>query len=121
MLKAENRLRKRQDFHRVYKRGYSFVAAGMVLYIRKTNRQGFRIGFSVSKKIGKAVVRNKVKRRLRELVKSNEFYCLAGYDYVFIARPAILYLPYEKQSEQMCHLLSAAQKKQVGHTGGEHD
>ena len=111
MLKAENRLRKRQDFHRIYKRGTSFVASGMVLYIRKNNNAHFRVGFSVSKKVGKAVKRNKVKRRLRHIARNLSASFCQGFDYIFIARPSLIYLPYDKQVEQMTFLLNKARKK----------
>lgn len=99
MLKQCFRLKKRQDFRRVYQRGGSLKNRAFVLCFRavgrkeygkgqktKQNTERLRIGFSVSKKIGKAVERNLVRRRLREACRL-ELACFPrGYDYVLIAR-----------------------------------
>ena len=75
MLPAEQRLRENRDFRIVYARGRSHVHGLAVIYtLRRTgaNAQaapGRRIGFVVSKKQGDAVVRNRIKRRLREAVR----------------------------------------------------
>ena len=60
------RLRKDSDFRRVYKHGKSFANRYLVMYIMRNNLEYNRVGISVSKKVGKAIVRNKVKRRIRE-------------------------------------------------------
>ncbi len=75
MLPAEQRLRKNEDFRLIYKRGRENVHPFAVLYVmRRTGSlsglaPGRRIGFVVSKKQGNAVVRNRIKRRLREAVR----------------------------------------------------
>lgn len=91
MLSKENRLKKEKDFEKVFKQGKTVKAGLLFLKILKTENDYNRIGLSVSKKISnKAVVRNKVKRRLREAVraelkKSN----FLGQDIVIVALPAI--------------------------------
>ena len=86
MLKKEYRLRKRFEFRRVYQRGKMIKNRNFVLYYRPNRLETCRIGFSVSKKIGKAVVRNRVKRRLREACRLHLAEFVKGYDYIFIAR-----------------------------------
>ncbi len=86
MLKKTYRLKRRQDFRRVYQRGKSTANRAFVLCWRP-NRCGVpRVGFSVSKKIGKAVERNRVRRRLREACRLEFGFFAPGYDYVLIAR-----------------------------------
>lgn len=89
MLKQVNRLKKRQDFKRVYQRGKSNKNWAFVLYYRPNNLGEARLGFSVSKKIGNAICRNKMKRRLREACRLEMSAFTKGYDYVFIARNGI--------------------------------
>ncbi len=86
-----NGIKKDSEFRQVYKTGKSFANRLLVMYVVKNNLDINRVGFSVSKKIGKAVVRNKVKRRMRESFRlySNEDNLKLGYDFVFIARMPI--------------------------------
>ncbi len=61
-------LKKNSEFQYVYKAGKRFGGRGLLLVALKS-RQDVRVGFSISKKIGGAVVRNRLKRRLRECVR----------------------------------------------------
>lgn len=84
----EERLRKNPEFRLVYKRGKSFSTAILVLYIFKNNKGINRIGISVSKKVGKSVVRSRVKRLISESARLNKQDLKQGYDLVFVARSA---------------------------------
>ena len=93
MLPAEQRLRKNEDFRLIYKRGRENVHPLAVLYVmRRTGNltalaPGRRVGFVVSKKQGKAVVRNRIKRRLREAMRLRLGELKPGaYDLVFVGR-----------------------------------
>ena len=79
-------LNKNYDFQRVYKKGKSYVTPSFVIYIRKNNKQGIRLGFTVSKKIGNAVIRNRSKRRLREIFRASFNPKLTELDVVVVAR-----------------------------------
>jgi ribonuclease P protein component len=57
-----------------------------VVYVKRTGRDTNRLGVTVSNKIGKAVVRNKVRRRLREIYRLHEGEMQRGVDLVFVAR-----------------------------------
>lgn len=89
MLPKENRLRLSRDFKKVYNRGRSYVHPSMVLYVLRTNGTDLRIGFSVSKKLGVAVVRNRIKRRLREASRSIIAELDGGADIVVVGRSGI--------------------------------
>lgn len=69
MLKTQNRLRKRKEFAYIYRKGEKFYSSNITLYKIGSKYSTPRIGVSVSNKIGKAVVRNKIKRQLREIVR----------------------------------------------------
>ena len=71
MLKKENRLTKRKYFNYIYKKGQVCFSRNFIINYYKSKALNPRFGFSVSKKIGKAVVRNLVKRRLRAIIQLN--------------------------------------------------
>lgn len=85
----QNRIRKNSEFVKVYRRGRSFSNRYLVLYVfknKKSNQMNNRIGVSVSKKVGKSVIRSRVKRLIKESYRLNSNNLKQGYDLVFIAR-----------------------------------
>ena len=90
-----SRLIKRADFLRL-NRGRKWATGGVVLQSAESpapnvNEPGIRLGFTVTKKVGNAVVRNRAKRRLREAARAVlPLYATPGYDYVLIGRDATL-------------------------------
>ena len=81
-------LKKDSDFRHVYKNGKSFSNKYLVAYIYKNNLNLNRVGFSVSKKVGKAVLRNKIRRLLKENFRLIDNNLNQGHDIIFIARIA---------------------------------
>lgn len=99
-------LKKNRDFSRVYRR--NFAAATKLLAIKLSpRRDGVRVGFSVSKKCGKAVVRNKIRRRLKACFLSMEQLPLNA-DVVFVARAAIADAEFKQIRKDMAYLLRKA-------------
>jgi len=110
------RLRKRADFLAVQagekRRGRYFL---LELRQRSPHEAGQapRIGFTVSRKNGNAVRRNRIKRRLREAVRvgvMDDF--VPGYDYVIVARPDILTLPFDRLIAEIRQRVTRQQKKE---------
>jgi ribonuclease P protein component len=79
-------LNENKDFRRLYKAGKSLVHSALVIYYSKNKLGVSRIGITVSKKVGNAVIRNRVKRIIVEAYRSLERLTPVGYDYVFVAR-----------------------------------
>ena len=85
-MKVRNTLKKNSDFRRLYAKGKSAVNPWLVVYCRR-NRGGVnRLGYTVSVKLGHAVVRNRVRRRLREIYRLNSPKLKSGWDIVVVAR-----------------------------------
>src|SRR5690606_24440274 len=85
-MKKAHRMKKNDDFQLVYKNGKSFANRQFVIYIlKKPDQKNFRIGLSVSKQIGTAVVRNRVKRLIRETFQHLKEDLPNDYDFVIIA------------------------------------
>ena len=103
-------LKKDSDFRKVYKHGKSFANRYLVMYILKNKSENSRIGISVSKKVGKAIIRNKVRRRIKESYRLNiDENVKYGYDIVFIARVAIKDAEYKDVEKSMKHLVKKAE------------
>lgn len=83
---AIERLKNTKEFNQVYRRGKSIVNKHVVLYYVKNQSAHKQVGFSVSKKVGNAVTRNRVKRLMKEVYRLNEASLKNGYDFVFVAR-----------------------------------
>ncbi len=94
------RLKQRADFLAAAT-GIKVPAAAFVLQARKRADDGpIRLGFTVSKKVGNAVERNRVRRRLREIVRlSDATRMQSGHDYVLVGRRAALKVPFARIAE----------------------
>ena len=81
-------IKNTKDFKKVYNEKKSIANRLFVLYVFPNGLTHSRIGVSVSKKVGKANVRNKIKRRLKEIFRLNEQSIQKGYDFVVVVRKA---------------------------------
>ena len=86
MLPSASRLRFRSGFAAVYAKGRSYATDLIVMYVRPNRGGPTRFGFSVGRKIGKSVTRNRVKRLLREAVRQLLPDLRVGMDVVVVAR-----------------------------------
>lgn len=68
LLKSENRLKKRKEFNYVFKMGKVVSSENLKMFFINANRTDIKFGFTITKKIGKAYVRNKIKRRLSSII-----------------------------------------------------
>ena len=84
-------LKQNHEFRRLYNKGKSAVSPYFAIYCRKTNRPYSRLGITTGVKLGKAVKRNFVRRRIRELYRTNEEKFLPGYDIVVVARTRAIF------------------------------
>lgn len=79
-------LKMNYEFQRVYKKGRFFVGKFMILYAYANNLNKDRLGITVGKKVGKSVVRNRIKRLVKENYRLFEDFVKDGYDLVLVAR-----------------------------------
>jgi len=102
-------LKENRVFRRLYAKGKSAVCPAMVLYCRKNGRKENRYGITVSTKLGHAVTRNRVRRRLREIYRLNEDRFLPGYDIVVVARVKAVHSQYADLNKQFLRLANKLQ------------
>lgn len=95
-MKFSKSLKLNHVFRRLYRKGNSAVNKYLVLYCRKNGSQENRIGLTVSAKLGHAVVRNRLRRQLREIYRLHEDQFQPGWDIVVVARSRAVGAPYRK-------------------------
>lgn len=89
-------LNKNKDFHRLYNRGRSYVSPVLVTYVMKNRIGDKRLGITTSKKVGKAVKRNRARRVILQAYREMFPSVKNGYDFVFVARGKT---PYVKSTD----------------------
>ena len=106
-MKYSSSLKLNHIFQRLYHT--KGVADGyLVLYARKNRLDQNRVGITVSKKLGKAHIRNRVRRRFREVYRLNEDKFLPGWDIVVVARSKSVEAPFDKLTKSYLSLAKKA-------------
>lgn len=105
-MQRELRLRNRADFGRVYRSGKSFANRQLVVYwSNRPELQRFRLGISASKKIGNAVVRNRMRRLIKEIVSSHAPEIRDHVDIILIVRNGAVGMSYHELEKSVLHVL----------------
>lgn len=108
-MKKAVTIKENRTFRRIYSKGRSAVTPFLVLYCRQNGQNHNRLGVTVSTKLGGAVVRNRARRRLREVYRLAQPQLKQGYDIILVARGRAVNGPYQK--------LTAAFYKACGQLG----
>ncbi|QED49949.1 ribonuclease P protein component [Cytobacillus dafuensis] len=105
-MKKEFRVKKNKEFQEAFKKGKSFANRQFVVYsLKKPDQEHFRIGLSVSKKIGNAVTRNQIKRYVRQAFHELEHEIHNQYDYIIIARKPVADMEFHEIKKSLMHVL----------------
>lgn len=102
------KLKKNYEFKKVYSEGRYYVEKYVVMYIIKNDSALNRVGFSVSKKVGNSVVRNRIKRLMKEAFRKSAGNTKLGYDMVFTARAGSGSADYSKIERNIISILNKA-------------
>ncbi len=106
-MKFSSSLKLNHIFRRLYHPS-GYADGILVLYALKHRTEGNRVGITVSKKLGKAHVRNRTRRRLREVYRLNEAKFQPGWDIVVVARSKAVEAPFEKLTKSYLNLAKKA-------------
>ena len=109
-MKKENIVKRNIEFNNIIKTGKKFYSDIFYVYIVNNSYSYNRFGISVSKKIGNAVIRNKYKRRIKDIIDKYEFK-YNGLDIVFISRPKLKECNYNYIKENIFKLLNMIGEK----------
>lgn len=108
MLDKSNRLKKRKSFNYIYKAGKCISTPSLNIIFVPNKLPKTKIGFSVSKKVGKAHTRNLIKRRLRASVRSHIKEIDSRLNYIFVAKSSIIDLSYADIDKIVVYLIEKA-------------
>lgn len=110
MLPRKNRIRKNKDFRNIYQHGELHFSQYFVLHAFKSDKRGStRIGIVPSRRIKKAVLRNKLKRRIREIFKQHSKKIKDGYDLVINTRGDAVNASFEELKKDFDYLIKKSQ------------
>ena len=98
-------LKQNHEFRRLYQKGKSAVSPYFAIYCRRTGRPQSRLGITTGVKLGNAVKRNRVRRRIRELYRTNEHRFFSGYDIVVVARTRAVFARYAELERSFLQLM----------------
>lgn len=117
VLRRQHRLRRQSDFRAVYRQGRRYAIPELVLYLRPNGGAQTRVGFSIGKKVGSAVQRNRAKRLLRESCRDLWNAVRPGFDAVFVVRTSLARRKMPEVRAMVASLLREAGRMQ--HEAGE--
>ena len=98
-MKKINIVKENRDFNRIIKNNRPFKYKDFVIYIDKRKPSVYKFGFSVGKKVGNAVTRNRIKRQLREIVSQNDY--KNDFDCIIIVGKGILCRNFSEVKENL--------------------
>ncbi|MBN6187298.1 ribonuclease P protein component [Aneurinibacillus sp. BA2021] len=104
-----NRLRKNEEFQVIFKKGTSVANRQFVIYsLKKDGQENFRVGVSVSKKMGNAVTRNRLRRTIKEAVRLRADEVRQDVDFIIICRQPAVDLEFQSFKESLYHCMRKA-------------
>ena len=92
------------EFKKVYSGGKNYWNKYLIIYVRKNNLNYTRIGYSISKKVGNSVVRNKIRRRMKEIYRLKLNKIKEGYDIIIIPKRNAVNISYLELESAMLHI-----------------
>jgi ribonuclease P protein component len=103
------RLRNRNDYQHVYRVKNTAANMQFVIFFRKNKQTAlFRAGISVSKKNGNAVIRNRLRRVIKEILRQHKEEIVSQMDFVVVARKGIELIPFHDLEKNLLHVLKRA-------------
>jgi ribonuclease P protein component len=113
------RLRSNMEFKKVYNEGKNYWNRNLILFRKKNNLGYTRVGYTITKKIGNSVVRNKLRRQMKEIYRLNFDKIDNNYDLIFLPKKNAVDISFKELESAMLHIMKLARviKKESGKNG----
>lgn len=106
-MKKKYRIKSEIDFQHIFEKKQSKANKQFVIYyVKKNNQEHLRVGLSVSKKLGKAVVRNQIKRKIRRAFHELDGFFKQNYDIIVIARLPVVTMSVAEIKKSLLHVMN---------------
>ena len=110
---TKRKLSKNIEFKRVFSKGKRIKAENLTIFILENNYKYNRLGIIVKKEIGKAVVRNRIRRLLKEAFRNIDKKLYQGYDIIILVKKNAVKLNYSKFCDELGNLLKYIKRKDI--------
>ena len=110
-MKKKNIIKSKIDFTRIINNCPYYKNNFFIIYFKLNNHKENRYGITVPKKTGKAYLRNKIKRQIKNIIDTNEFCIPKSYDYVIIIRKRLIELNYSDIKNEFIKLIKMIGEK----------
>ncbi len=101
-------IKKNYDIEKIIFEKNSYSNKYFIVYKKHNNIDHFRFVVSVGKKVGKAVIRNKIKRQIKAIIYQKKCEIIGNYDILLIVRPTVTCLSYEDMEKQLMDVIIKA-------------
>lgn len=103
-MKKSNILKKNEDYTRIINAIKPYKSADTILYVEKTNSNNYYFGFSIGKKLGNAVLRNKIKRQVKSILDKKEF--INGFNCIIMVKRSFVEKSFKEKEKIISELLN---------------
>lgn len=104
-MKKREVIKKKQEFNEIIHTCPFIKNKYFTIYIRKKDEEKVKFGLAISKKVGNAVVRNKLKRQVRTIIDNNKELFSNNHDYIIMIKVNCVEVSYQKLNEKMIELI----------------
>lgn len=109
-METQNRIKKNQEFNKLYKRSKRFYNRDFKILVSESGENYPRFGFTITKKYGKANKRNKIRRRLKEIIRLN-IDIFANKDYIVVPKSHTIDMDYKDLEKSLKHVIAISKKE----------
>lgn len=103
-MKKQNIIKKNSEYNRIIQNIKPLKYKNFIIYLEKNENENYNFGFSVGKKIGNAVVRNKIRRQLKNILDKNKY--KKGFNCIIMVKKNIVNLEFNEMNDEILNIIN---------------